>query len=144
MPPGSSIGRSASLQPLASRDKVDFDYSSPRQMGDTDGCAPRQRGRIEIGLVDLIHGRIVALEVREVDAHKDHAVEAGAHAFKRPLEVVHHLDGLGFDALRHRQGIVVRVSSKLTGDEQKAAGFDDMAVGRDGLGGAGNEMEEDV
>ena len=71
-------------------------------------------------------------------------IHRAALAFQGALEIVHHLEGLRFDADRDRQSVVVRIGGELAGDEQPPLAFDDMAVGRDGLGRAGNEVEEDV
>ena len=49
---------------------------------------------------------------------------------------------LRFDAIRHRERIVVRIGRELSRDENEAAGFDRVAVRRDWLGSIGQQVVE--
>ena len=73
----------------------------------------------EIGRVDLVHRRVVALEVGQEDAHADHVGEGQAAALQHARQIVHDLAGLRLDAVRDGQGIVVRIGCELSGDEDE-------------------------
>ena len=60
---------------LTLRQQVDLDHRAARQAGDADAGAGRPTVGREIAGVDLVHARIVRLEVGEIDARADHVLE---------------------------------------------------------------------
>jgi len=96
----------------------------------------------EVLRVDTIHRFVVVLEVRQEDAHREHVFESEVTARQHPLQICKHLPRLGFDALGVGRIVGDAGERKLSGDEDPAILLNGVAEGRDGLGGAGDHVEE--
>src|SRR5882724_8361425 len=66
------------------RDHVDFDDAAACEVGHADRCAPRTPVGIEMARKDLVHRRIVALEISQIDAHEDHVGKAQRASLQDP------------------------------------------------------------
>ena len=56
--------------------------------------------------MDPVHRRVVALEMRDVDAREHDAVERAAGTGEHELQIVHDAAGLRFDAVGQRRAVI--------------------------------------
>jgi two-component system capsular synthesis sensor histidine kinase RcsC len=118
------VSRTESIGPF--RDEVDFDQRIACERGHADAGSRRQPVCGKVGAVGLVHRCVVALELRQKDAHGDHVLQSQADAFQYEHEVVHHALRLRDDAFRQRCAVVGGRGRHLAGEEHPAVGFGGM------------------
>ena len=122
-------------------DPVDLDQCVARQVGDADAGSCRPRALWKEAGIDLVHGVVVALEVRQEHPDAQHLPHRQAEPFKHAPHVAEGPVGLRPDALGQRLGRVVEVAAELAGQEDEAVGLGRVAAGRNGLGKAVEDVK---
>src|SRR6266446_5664771 len=108
-----------SILPSA-RQEIDLDKRVARERGNTNAGARGQAPGREIGLIDRVHRRVVALEMCQINPRKHDLVEAAADAGQDQLQVLDNSPRLRLDAVRQHRAVVIRIGRHLAGDEEPA------------------------
>src|SRR5258708_6719187 len=77
--------------------KIDLDHGTARQAGDADAGSSRPAIGREVAGIDLVHARVVGLEVGEARPGEHHALEAQLEPCHNDLDILPHPHRLALD-----------------------------------------------
>jgi hypothetical protein len=125
-------------RPLA--DQVNLDQSLIRKPGHTDAGAGRKPVDWKIAAIRLVHGRIVFVEARQIDARHHDMFETEPKSGKHDFQISHYGMRLGNNAVG-QYARRFRAIRHLPRDKNEAVGFNGMAERRDRLRAAGDHVK---